>query len=57
MAIFREDPVTGEVIMFEDGTTEEEIQERLLPHKIKVCSDKDRNGKFLSTFLGELKID
>ena len=35
----------------------EEIQERLLPHKIKVCSDKDRNGKFLSTFLGELKID
>ena len=28
MAIF-EDPVTGEVIRFEDGTTEAEIQERL----------------------------
>ena len=28
MAIFREDPVTGEVIRFEDGTTEAEIQER-----------------------------
>ena len=29
MAIFREYPVTGEVIRFEDGTTEEEIQKDL----------------------------
>ena len=35
----------------------EEIQERLHPHQIKVCSDKDRNSKKLSTFFDELKIN
>ena len=34
-----------------------EIQEILKPHQIKVCSDKDRNSKELSTFFEELKIN
>ena len=36
MAIFREDPVTGEVIRFEDGTTEAEIQENLMQFSQKL---------------------
>ena len=40
MAIFREDPVTGEVIRFEDGTTEEQIQERFNAVQSEAMSKK-----------------
>ena len=42
MAIFREDPVTGEVIRFEDGTTEEEIQKMVKDAEANKEADKKK---------------